>query len=199
MLPEKLSVATDAKTAAPAPSKINALFISQGNKMSSELESLIEKKSIIKGSKELRSYLISVHGLRSALMVMGRPDLSATAASLENFSREENTEMIYAETPAFLEDLRAFITEITALSEKSKDGKANLNENEEDKQFLCEKLQIIQSACERYNDLVIESTLEQLRTKQWSQTTDDLLTFISDHLLFGDFPQISETVQSFIE
>ena len=196
MLPEKQSAA---KKKTPAASRINALFISEGSRMLSELENLIKNGNIIKGSKELRSYLINVHGLRSALFVMNRPDLSATATRLEKFSREENTDMIFAETPAFLEDLRAFIAKLTAADEESKKATVNIIENEEDKRFFVEKLQLIKSACENYDDLIIESTLEQLHAKECSQSTEHLLAYIANQLLFGDFQKISEAVQDFIE
>ena len=166
--------------------------------MLSDLDNLIESKSIIKGSQELRSFLISVHGLRSALFAMDRPDLSAAAARLELLCREENTNMVYAEAPAFLEELRTYIAQVAALDAEHKDGKVYICESEEDRLFLREKLLIIQNACEDYDDHAIEKALEQLHAKKRGKTAEDMLALISDQLLRGDFGKISETIQAFV-
>ena len=186
------------KKSSLSQAKINALFISEGGRMLNELDNLIENKSIIKGSKELRSFLINIHGLRSALFVMDRPDLSAIAERIENLTREEETEMIYAETPAFLKELRELIAQVAVLDAENKDNKVYISECDEDRLFLCDKLQIILYACDDYNDCVIESTLKQLRAKKWSKDTDDLLVFISDQLLLGNFGKISAAIRGFL-
>ena len=195
MLPKKSSAA---KTSTLNPSKINALFVSEGDRMLNELNNMIENKSILKGSQGLRSFLINVHGLRSALFVMNEPELSAAAARLELLCREESIDMIYAETPAFLANLQTLIAKIAALDAETKDGKVYISEGKEDKEFLREKLLVIQIACKDYDDRAIESTIEQLRKKRWSQTTEELLVFITDQLLLGDFRKISETIENII-
>ena len=195
MIQKKSSVP---KKSSLSQAKINALFISEGGRMLKELDNLIEGKSIIKGSSELRSFLINIHGLRSALFVMDRPDLSALAERIENFTREENAEMIYAETPAFLEELRTLIAQTAVLDAENNNNKVYVSESDEDRMFLCDKLQIILYACDDYNDCVIECELKQLRLKKWSKATDDLLTLISDQLLLGDFSKISAVIRGFL-
>ena len=61
---------------------------------------------------ELRSYTVTVHGMKSALAHMGKSDLSATALKLELLARNNNLKEIAAETPDFILLLRAYTEEL---------------------------------------------------------------------------------------
>ena len=174
---------------------IDSLFVSEGGKILHELSELIANKDINKGSEGLRKYLVTVHGLRSVLAVMERIDLSGVATTLEGYCQEENIDKIYAETPAFLESLREFIAEKAAIVEQN--SVENINDSDEDKAYLDEKLSIILSACDGYDEAAIENALRQLSANKWSQTTANLLSFISEQLLFSGFRQISQAIREY--
>ena len=174
---------------------LNTLFVIEGSGILSELENLFEN-GISADSESLRAFIIRVHGIKSVLAYMNRTDLSDLAEKLENWGRKNNIEAIYAETPAFLECLRALVSEITLLEEGI--DKPCIDKEEEDKEFLLEKLQAIKAVCEDYGDLVIEEALSDLNTKIWSQQTNELLTFVSGQLLLSNFKEIANTIDKYM-
>ena len=144
------------------------------------------------GTEEWHTYRVHVHGIKTALVNIGRKDLSATAMRLEGLSREEDIEAITAETPAFLEALRDLISEIVPPENEA--GEA-ISKDEEDRQFLQEKLEVILAACHAYYNIAAEEALRELQTKKWSRATQKLLAFVSDQLLLGGFDEIIDAIQ----
>ena len=63
----------------------------------------------------MRMYVIHVHGMKSALAYIQRMALSAAALKLETSARVRDIETIRAETPAFLNALRAVIRELEVM------------------------------------------------------------------------------------
>ena len=179
--------------------KINPLltevFLIDANKFLAALDDLL-KQDLIPDSKEMHLFTVHIHGMKSALFNIGKMSLSSAAMRLESLCLDGNAKAVNTEAPAFLEKLRAFISEVTQIQTRVVDMPA---EEKEDICFLREQLKIIRSACDEYDDLKIEGALKELKTKMWHSGTNKLLTDISNQLLFSGFDEIHSLVSKFLD
>jgi CheY-like chemotaxis protein len=134
----------------------------------------------------LRTYIINIHGIKTALANMGNMELSAVALKLEAAGRENKLDMIRNETPAFLLSLRAFADGLAP------DEAGGADTSEGDAALLREKLLLIKQACEEYDESTAEATLKELRGGTWAQAVNELLSAIAEHLLHSDFDLAAE-------
>ena len=165
------------------------IFVRDAKKSLAILEAIAEKNDYEK-DEEIRSYIINVHGMKSALANIGKMDLSAVALKLEAAGREGKLDIVESETPAFLDSLREFVEEVTP-----QEAEAAISEADEDKAFLREKLLAIKSACEEYDANQADDEIAELREKPWSQPTNELIKTISEHLLYSDFDEVIKAVE----
>jgi PAS domain S-box-containing protein len=172
---------------------IAEIFTRDAMKVLSTLEAISEENDY-SNSANLRTFIINVHGIKSALANIGKMDLSATALNLEKEGRAGNINFISSETPAFLKSLKAFVEEIMAQNNVSTDLTVD-----EDKPYLCEKLLAIKAACEDFDESTAEKLLEELRKKSWSKETGEMLGKIAEHLLHSDFSDIVDISGKFTE
>ena len=154
----------------------------------------IDAKAAYGDEAELRSYVINVHGMKSALANVGNKELSAVAQKLEASGRAGETDALIAKTPGFLETLREFIDQIAPQPEAPESGEAG----EEDTQRLKEMLLAIKEACGEYDESAADEALSELRKTTWSKETGDLLSAISEYLLHSDFDEAAEAVDAFL-
>jgi CheY-like chemotaxis protein len=141
----------------------------------------------------LRTYTIHVHGLKSALANIGNKELSATAYKLEQSARDKIIEFVISETPQFLKALRVFVDGLKV------DDDSTMDQADEDMAYLWDKLLVIKTACEEYNEGSAEVALGELKTKGWSQPTKELLSAISEHLLHSDFSDVTDVIDKFLK
>ena len=80
------------------------------------------------------------------------------------------------------------------LSPKTSDASAK---PEDAKAYLREKLLLIQSACEEYDQNTADKVLSELMEKTWPPTVNNLLDTIAKHLLHSDFDVVVELVKNF--
>ncbi|MCL2488664.1 MAG: response regulator, partial [Oscillospiraceae bacterium] len=149
----------------------------------------ISAKNGYSDEDDLQAYIINVHGMKSALANIGKMDLSAVALKLEAAGREGKYDMITEKTPAFLASLRAYVDEL-----KQNSQKVFIDPADEDKQYLHEKLLVIKAACEEYDDEAADETLAELREKEWSQQTGEMLGSISEFLLHSAFEKVIRVI-----
>ena len=169
------------------------IFARDAAKAIATLEAIAVKNDYT-NEDDLRTYIINVHGMKSALANIGKMDLSAVALKLEAAGREKNLDMLISETPAFLNSLRAFVEEITPRkTETAIDAAA------EDTEFLREKLLVIKTACEEYDSNTADNVIAELRKKSWSQPTNELLTKISENLLYSNFDEVIKAAEDYLE
>jgi CheY-like chemotaxis protein/F0F1-type ATP synthase membrane subunit b/b' len=142
----------------------------------------------------LRTYIINVHGIKSALANIGKVGLSAVALNLEKAGRVKDFEVIKAETPVFLKSLRAFVDEIVAQNETEADLTVD-----EDKPYLHEKLLAIKAVCDEFDENAADKILEELRKNSWSKKTREMLGKIAEKLLHSEFNEIADFIDLFIE
>jgi HPt (histidine-containing phosphotransfer) domain-containing protein len=153
----------------------------------------IHKKNDYENKVSLRTYVVNVHGIKSALANIGKKELSAVALKLETAGREENMDIILSETPAFLASLRTLLDEISSQAVTIPEGTLD-----EDIPFLREKLTAISAACEDFDENTADILLGELKKKSWSKGTGEILGTISEHLLHSDFDEIIYIILKFM-
>jgi len=174
---------------------IAKVFIRDAKKSLETLESIFEKGGIAIND-DLRTYIIHVHGMRSALANVKNPELSAVATRLEELGRAEKLKEIKAETPAFLTALRTFIEKLTAdIITTDETAEAA----EDDTAYLREKLLAIKAACEDYDEVIPEEVLAEFKDRTWSAATKEFIEIITRHLLLSEFDEIVDAVDKFLE
>jgi CheY-like chemotaxis protein/HPt (histidine-containing phosphotransfer) domain-containing protein len=169
------------------------IFARDALKALSTLDGIAEKNDY--GNEDnMRTYIINVHGMKSALAAIGKNDLSAEALKLEKAGREKEIETIKSGTPVFLNSLRAFVEEIKP--KKETDG---IGKTDEDKPYLKEMLLAIKTACAEFDEKTADKSLTELRKKTWSKETNEFLGTITEQLLHSDFDEIADGINKFFE
>ena len=169
------------------------IFARDAAKSLAALEAIDAKKGVY-NEDDIRTYIIHVHGMKSALANMKKLDLSSVAFKLEQLGRDGNTGLIASETPAFIKSLRAYMEELKPKNENARD-----ETTEENKSYLRESLLTIKTACEEYDESTADKLITELRKKTWPQTINDLLGTIAEQLLHSDFDEIVEKINKFME
>ncbi|MCL2689501.1 MAG: ATP-binding protein [Chitinispirillia bacterium] len=155
------------------------------------LDAFIEKGEPY-NEEELRLYTIHTHGIKSVLANIGKTELSDVALKLETLGRDKNIEAITAQTPAFLTSLRTIVEELEEKADNKRTG-----ETEDDKPFLREKLLIIKSACEEYDEVTAGEALKELQNKTWTPPVKKFLSEISEKLLHSDFDEAAAAAEKY--
>ena len=88
------------------------VFLREADKSLATLEELTEKDGWHDRDDDLRTYIIHIHTIKSALANIGRLDLSAVALKLEQAVRNKIIEIVISETPGFFHTLKAFLEEL---------------------------------------------------------------------------------------
>ena len=166
-------------------------FLRDANKTITELETIL-KKGAPMSDEDLQSYTIYVHGIKTALISIGKPDISEMALNLEILAKAENIRAILADTAPLLEALRNIVKELTP-------KESDYPEKDDDPLYLQETLADIVKACEEYHPRAADELIEQLRAKAWSKPTKILLDTLAELLLASDFEGIIETTGKFLE
>ena len=169
------------------------VFTRDARKALATLDSICERNDY-SNETDLRSYIINVHGMKSALANVRKMDLSAIALKLETAGREGNIAMIEAETPAFLTSLRSYVDGISAAG----DAQASAAAVDEDPAMLRGKLLEIKEACGQYDESTADELLAELREMSWSQATQDMLSSIAGHILHSDFDDAADEITAFL-
>ncbi len=144
---------------------------------------------------DMQAYIIHIHGMKSALLNIGEPELSAAAKRLEQAFRQKDMNVISAEAPAFIRALRAAKERIRLEEE---DILHNQEAAQEDTAFLREKLCVLQEACEAYNNEQAKAALTQIQQKPCSRSTLDALNDIAEYLLHSDFEEAANVAAKMI-
>jgi CheY-like chemotaxis protein len=166
------------------------IFIRDAEKSLSILEGMTKNGGTYGG--DLRTYIIHMHGLKSALTSIGNDHLSAIAFKLEGFGRDENLSSMESATPMFLSTLRTYVGELTE-KDRAADG-----ETEGDTAFLHEMLQAVKTACEDYNVAAAEEVLAKLKNTAWPQPVKETLSKISGHLLHSEFNEAKNAIAEYM-
>jgi len=163
-------------------------FVRDATRAITALEAVNAKNGVY-NDRDIKDFILHVHGMKSALAEVGEAELSAVALKLEKSGRNREIETISAEIPEFLNSLRVLVKKLTPEEETG-----NVDE---DTAYLHEKLLAFSGACQIYDTNTAESILADLHEKTWSQQTNNLLNTLTEHLLFSDFDEIIEIIANY--
>jgi len=142
-------------------------------------------KSILANSfrrnDDIRQYIIDVHSMKSALANMKEEKASDLARKLEMAGRAKEIQVMLEETPVFLEMLREVIDRLKPKNESLPKNFKN------DLAFLSEKMHVIQTACDNYDEITAGAALNELKQKKWTSSIREQIDNIAMHLLHSDF------------
>ncbi|MCL2009549.1 MAG: transporter substrate-binding domain-containing protein [Synergistaceae bacterium] len=190
--------AEDAERPAVTP-QLAGIFIRDAEKAAAALAEIHERGSY--DEEDIRMYTISVHAMKSAFANVGETELSDVAGKLEQAGRDKDTAVMLSETGAFLSGLRAVVEKLAELTKLAKLAQlAKLAKNmgsggdaaEYDREYLREKLFAVREACETYDKKSAKAALSDLGQKEWPRRIEELLDTLSEHLLNGDFEEVSK-------
>ena len=176
-------------------SEIKNFFLKEADRAASVLEEICAKQSF-DIDENMALYTITIHGIKSSLANVGEDELSAVALKLEKAGRERDIPAIMYETPAFTGALRALLAKLKASDDQNTQQSSGLELLPEDKEFLREKLLVIQKACESFDINAAQSALNELTQKKWPRHISDTLDTISGNLLHSAFKKAAETVMN---
>jgi len=173
--------------------ELAGVFVRDAEKAAITLEGI--SKNNFRRNDDIQLYVTTIHAMKGALANIGESELSDMALKLERAGRDRNTGVMIAETPEFLNELRAVIEENKISNEENNtvDG-----DSDESLAFLREKLTVIQAACAEYNKRNAKAALSVLKQKKWSHRTRKLLDDISGHLLHGDFEDAADIAGNYV-
>jgi len=135
-------------------------------------------------------YTTTVHGMKSPLSNLGETELSYTSHKLEQAGYTKDIDAIKAETPAYIEALKAFIKKSTP---KKKGKKTKVSKD--DMEFLRERLKKILKACDAFNIRTAKAVMTELKEKTWPDEVSEIIEEISWDLTRGDFTKVASGVE----
>jgi CheY-like chemotaxis protein len=91
------------------------IFIRDIEKAALTLDEIYKNK--FRRDADTQMYIITVHGIKSALAAAGKAELSAFALELEKAGKVKDTAKMLSETPRFIDGLRELVKEITPREE----------------------------------------------------------------------------------
>jgi signal transduction histidine kinase/DNA-binding response OmpR family regulator len=176
----------------PVNSQLAEFFIRDAKKSIAILEEINANKC--ETADDVSIFIINVHAMKSALANIGETGLSAEAAKLEKYGREQNINLVLAELPSFLVKLHGVVSKLE--SQKIVPKQCN---NQDDIQYLMEKLHVIKTACSSMDKKTVKKTLAEIREKTWSAPINEQLGAIAGNLLHSEFDEIERNIDYYHE
>ncbi|MCL2577746.1 MAG: response regulator [Defluviitaleaceae bacterium] len=151
------------------------------------LGDLIKTPEWAENEKDLRTFTITVHGMKSSLHSAGENSLSAFAKKLELASRDKLHEFITDSAPKFLEELRTLYEKLDL-----KRGTENSNESTEE---LKNKFSEIKEMCSQYNRIGALDIISGIKNS--SPEVQAVLDRICDFIHSGDYDDAENAAAEF--
>ena len=170
------------------------VFVRDASKAVATLESIYEKREAYEDD-DIKMFTINVHGMKSALALINELELSAVASKLEQAGRKKSIDVISAETPAFLNNLRKIIEELTPDKRECE----SIRMDAQDFAYLREKLLVVQDACSTYDKKTAKAAISELRQKTWPYAVEELLGTVAEHLLHSNFEEVARVSEEIIK
>ena len=187
----KLPSASPSESSPLAARQMNPLlvesFVRDASKSLSLLETLWSDDNLSREDK-LRSYTITVHGMKGSLGNIGEPDLVTRANELEDAGRDGDWETISALTPKFVEDLRILLDRFAT---EHQDG------TDEDIAGLRDTLIAVAEHCSSYNRKGVLDILENITN--CSKETSELLDRIKEFVIHSDFEEAERAATTYAD
>ncbi|MCL1903593.1 MAG: PAS domain-containing protein [Oscillospiraceae bacterium] len=172
-----------------AKAEIKKCFIRDAEAAIINLENLY-KNINAPSDEELKSYVISVHGMKSALVNIGEMKLSEFAKSLEKAGKEQRLDILSKETAVLIDALKSLIQKL-----KSPENYEDIKHSSKEDEFLKEMLCVIKAACDGFDRKAAKIALDELKQKAWSGEITAVTDKISVHLLRGEFKEAADIAE----
>jgi CheY-like chemotaxis protein len=142
---------------------------------------------------DIELFTTTVHGMKSALAIIGEMELSSSAHKLEQAGNDKDMNVISAETPGFIAALRSIVEkfEVEVITDDTAPS-------HDDVDFLREKLIEIKTACEKFNMKTAKAALADLKQRTWSRKVSGMLDEISANILRGDFKKVVAVAEKMV-
>ncbi|MCL2441367.1 MAG: ATP-binding protein [Treponema sp.] len=149
---------------------------------------------------DLNSYIITVHGIKSALTGIGEKELSDLAYKLEQAGKNKNFDLMASDTPVLINALSALVKdfrsrETEGIYDTSCDASCDISR--EDQVYLHEKFEEIKIACEKYDVKTAKKALADLKLKIWPRLITGINEEISVYLLNGEFKKVLIAIEKY--
>jgi len=132
--------------------------------------------------EDKKSFVVTVHGMKSALANIGEIELSETARKLEKAGDAWDIHEITEKLPGFIKALKSLLLKL-----KPADEDTGMEMSGGETVFLQEKLQSIKTACFAFDKKTAKAALEELRQKTWPRRITAVLDDIAVHILHSEF------------
>ena len=169
------------------------IFISDAEKALNLLEGLSSRLDSPPDA-DIESFIIAVHGMKSALANIGEKELSEAALKLEEAGKGRDFALMSDRTPAFMDALRALIEELKPREESVDVSDGEISD--EDRAFLREKLLAVKAACAAFEKDAAKTALSELHQKTWPRRIAAALDEISVHLLHSAFKKAAAVAEN---
>jgi len=173
-------------------SKTKKIFVLDAENAITVLKELSVRPDSL-NDEELELYIVTVHGIKSALNSVGEKELSDLAYKLEQAGRCRDFDLIASQTPAVIDALLSLVKRF-----KTPEADEKIEMTREDKEFLYGKLGDIKTACEKFNVKAAKTALDDLGQKTWPRVVDDICDKISVNLLCGEFKKAAAEIEIFM-
>jgi HPt (histidine-containing phosphotransfer) domain-containing protein len=171
--------------------EIAAAFLTDAGKAISILEEIFKNGSDI---FDIKLYITTIHGMKSALANVGETELAGLAVELEKAGEKQDKAKILSETPKFITSLKMAIEKLTP-----EDDPIINSISDDDMGFLREKLTEIKTACESYNKRAAKIALSEIKKRAWTSQVKEALAIIDKHLLHSEFEKIVNVAENLME
>ena len=139
----------------------------------------------------LNTYIITVHGMKSAFANIEEKGLSSFALKLERAGKEKNFNIIKNETLAFIDELRMIVAKFKPAVEEEEEI------TNEDAAYLRKKLIEIKDASAVCDKNTINDALGDLLEKDWPKHIMAVLDEITTHTLHSEFDKALSAAENF--
>ncbi|MCL2800385.1 MAG: ATP-binding protein [Treponema sp.] len=133
---------------------------------------------------EIYIYIITVHGIKSALANVGERKLSEIAFKLELAGKDRNFALLTDKTHSFIDSLKSLV-----IKYKPEGEGMDVTLTSEDLAYLSEKLANIKSSCDVLDKQSAKAALKDIKQKVWPHHIDTALDHIAVHLLHSEFDE----------
>jgi CheY-like chemotaxis protein len=138
------------------------------------------------GGADMELFTTTVHGIKSSFANIDEIELMSAAHKLEKAGIDKVITLILAETPSFIDALRAFIEKSKPEETDDEDAEPSLD----DAIFLLERMHDLKAACRTYSIRDARTAMVELKKKMWPRYIRDIIDEISVNLIRGDFEKV---------
>jgi len=190
---EKISINESEDAHDTRSSEMAEIFVIDAKNAVNILEKLNKDIRSIEG-EALNSYIVTVHGMKSALANLGEMEVSGAAFKLEIAGKDHKIDELEKSTPAFIASLHSLIEKY-----KPEEKEENTDITSIDINFLRDKLNAIKTACAAFDKNTSKTALQELKQKNWPAHINSILDEISIDLLHSSFKKAAAAAEGYLQ